>query len=67
MLLSIYFNAIYIWMQDFLTVEENENLSWLNQFGTIGTFLKKNDIKLINKTTIGLMMFLFWFLFYRRN
>ncbi|MDX6180996.1 DUF5687 family protein [Flavobacterium sp. Fl-77] len=41
-----------------------ENLSWLNQFGTLGTFLK-NDIKLIkrnkrSKTTI-LMSFIFLF------
>lgn len=46
-------------------VAKTENLTWLNQFGTIGTFLK-NDIKLIkrnkrSKTTIGLsVMFLFY-------
>lgn len=45
-------------------IAATENLSWLNQFGTLGTFLK-NDIKLIkrnkrSKTTI-LMSFLFLF------
>ncbi|MEO8533723.1 MAG: DUF5687 family protein [Flavobacterium sp.] len=45
-------------------IATTENLSWLNQFGTLGTFLK-NDIKLIkrnkrSKTTI-LMSFLFLF------
>lgn len=51
-------------------VAKTEDLSWLNQFGTIGTFLK-NDIKLIkrnkrSKTTVGLsVMFLFYgFLFF---
>jgi hypothetical protein len=29
-------------------IATTENLSWLNQFGTLGTFLK-NDIKLIKK------------------
>ena len=49
---------------------KTEDLGWLNQFGTIGTFLK-NDIKLIkrnkrSKTTVGLsVMFLFYgFLFF---
>ncbi|MFC0078865.1 DUF5687 family protein [Flavobacterium procerum] len=46
-------------------VASTENLSWLNQFGTVGTFLK-NDIRLIkrnkrSKTTIFLS---FIFLFY---
>jgi hypothetical protein len=46
-------------------VAKTEQLTWLNQFGTLGTFLK-NDIKLIkrnkrSKTTIGLsIMFLFY-------
>jgi hypothetical protein len=51
-------------------VAKTEDLVWLNQFGTIGTFLK-NDIKLIkrnkrSKTTVGLsIMFLFYgFLFF---
>jgi hypothetical protein len=51
-------------------VAKTEELTWLNQFGTIGTFLK-NDIKLIkrnkrSKTTVGLsIMFLFYgFLFF---
>ncbi|PRZ26272.1 DUF5687 family protein [Flavobacterium granuli] len=51
-------------------VAKTEDLTWLNQFGTIGTFLK-NDIKLIkrnkrSKTTVGLsVMFLFYgFLFF---
>lgn len=45
-------------------IAQTENFSWLNQFGTVGTFLK-NDIKLIkrnkrSKTTI-FMSFLFLF------
>jgi hypothetical protein len=46
-------------------IAKTEQLTWLNQFGTLGTFLK-NDIKLIkrnkrSKTTIGLsIMFLFY-------
>lgn len=51
-------------------IAKTEDLTWLNQFGTIGTFLK-NDIKLIkrnkrSKTTVGLsIMFLFYgFLFF---
>ena len=46
-------------------IAKTEQLTWLNQFGTVGTFLK-NDIKLIkrnkrSKTTIGLsIMFLFY-------
>jgi len=46
-------------------IAKTEDLTWLNQFGTIGTFLK-NDIKLIkrnkrSKTTVGLsVMFLFY-------
>lgn len=51
-------------------IATTENLSWLNQFGTLGTFLK-NDIKLIkrnkrSKTTIFMsVLFLFYgFLFF---
>jgi hypothetical protein len=50
-------------------IAKTEQLTWLNQFGTLGTFLK-NDIKLIkrnkrSKTTIGLsIMFLFYGLFF---
>lgn len=45
-------------------IAKTENLTWLNQFGTLGTFLK-NDIKLIkrnkrSRTTVG-MSFLFLF------
>ena len=46
-------------------IAKTENLTWLNQFGTIGTFLK-NDIKLIkrnkrSKTTVTMsIMFLFY-------
>lgn len=54
-------------------VAKTENLSWLNQFGTLGTFLK-NDIKLIkrnkrSKTTLGMsILFLFYgFLFFNDN
>ncbi|MFH6961024.1 DUF5687 family protein [Flavobacterium plurextorum] len=59
-----------------LSVKEDiaatENLSWLNQFGTVGTFLK-NDIKLIkrnkrSKTTIFLsVVFLFYGLIFFGN
>lgn len=54
-------------------IAKTENLSWLNQFGTLGTFLK-NDIKLIkrnkrSKTTIFMsVLFLFYgFLFFRNS
>ncbi|MFV8269068.1 DUF5687 family protein [Flavobacterium sp. GT2N3] len=53
-------------------VANTEDLTWLNQFGTIGTFLK-NDIKLIkrnkrSKTTVGLsVMFLFYGLLFFTN
>jgi hypothetical protein len=51
---------------------KTEDLTWLNQFGSIGTFLK-NDIKLIkrnkrSKTTVGLsVMFLFYGLLFFTN
>lgn len=53
-------------------IAKTENLVWLNQFGTIGTFLK-NDIKLIkrnkrSKTTVGMsVMFLFYGLIFFTN
>ena len=53
-------------------IATTENLSWLNQFGTIGTFLK-NDIKLIrrnkrSKTTIVMsVIFLFYGLIFFGN
>ncbi|TRX37888.1 hypothetical protein FNW52_03025 [Flavobacterium sp. ZT3R18] len=54
-------------------IAKTEQLTWLNQFGTLGTFLK-NDIKLIkrnkrSKTTIGLsVMFMFYgLLFFNSN
>ena len=53
-------------------IAKTENLTWLNQFGTLGTFLK-NDIKLIrrnkrSKTTVGLsVMFLFYGLIFFTN
>ncbi len=54
-------------------IAKTENLVWLNQFGTLGTFLK-NDIKLIkrnkrSKTTIFMsVLFLFYgLLFFREN
>jgi hypothetical protein len=73
------FSGLYFWTYNYLKgdlyldagltvkkdVAKTENLTWLNQFGTLGTFLK-NDIKLIkrnkrSKTTIGLsIMFLFY-------
>jgi hypothetical protein len=55
-----------------LDIAKTEELTWLNQFGTIGTFLK-NDIKLIkrnkrSKTTVGLsVMFLFYGLLFFTN
>ncbi|MDP5198429.1 DUF5687 family protein [Flavobacterium sp. DG2-3] len=53
-------------------IASTENLSWLNQFGTLGTFLK-NDIKLIkrnkrSKTTILMsVIFLFYGLIFFGN
>jgi hypothetical protein len=54
-------------------IAETENLTWLNQFGTLGTFLK-NDIKLIKRNkrsrTTVLMSILFLFyglIFFREN
>ena len=46
-------------------IAKTENLTWLNQFGTIGTFLK-NDIKLIkrNKRSRTTVFMSFLFLFY---
>jgi hypothetical protein len=71
--------GLYYWTYNFLKgdlyldagltikkdIAKTENLTWLNQFGTLGTFLK-NDIKLIkrnkrSKTTVGMsVMFLFY-------
>ena len=53
-------------------IAKTENLTWLNQFGTLGTFLK-NDIKLIkrnkrSKTTVGMsLLFLFYGLIFFTN
>ena len=53
-------------------IAKTENLTWLNQFGVIGTFLK-NDIKLIkrnkrSKTTVTMsIMFLFYGLLFFTN
>jgi len=53
-------------------IAKTEQLTWLNQFGTLGTFLK-NDIKLIkrnkrSKTTIGMsILFLFYGLIFFTN
>ena len=46
-------------------IAKTENLTWLNQFGTLGTFLK-NDIKLIkrNKRSRNTILMSFLFLFY---
>jgi len=46
-------------------VAKTENFNWLNQFGTLGTFLK-NDIKLIkrNKRSKTTVIVSFFFLFY---
>lgn len=79
--------GLYYWTYNFLKgdlyldagltvkndIAKTEQLTWLNQFGTLGTFLK-NDIKLIkrnkrSKTTIGLsIMFLFYgLIFFNSN
>lgn len=54
-------------------IAKTENLNWLTQFGTLGTFLK-NDIKLIKRnkrsraTVFSSIMFLFYgLLFFREN
>jgi uncharacterized membrane protein (DUF485 family) len=54
-------------------IAETENLTWLNQFGTLGTFLK-NDIKLIKRnkrsrmTVVMSILFLFYgLIFFRDN
>ncbi len=46
-------------------IAKTENLTWLNQFGSLGTFLK-NDIKLIkrNKRSRNTIFMSFLFLFY---
>ena len=66
---NLYLDAGLTSKQD---IAKTEDLTWLNQFGTIGTFLK-NDIKLIkrnkrSKTTVGLsIMFLFYGLLFFTN
>lgn len=78
-LVGLYFFSFYyfknnLYLDAGLSVKADiaatENLSWLNQFGTLGTFLK-NDIKLIkrnkrSKTTIFMsVLFLFYgFIFF---
>ena len=54
-------------------IAKTEDLTWLNQFGTLGTFLK-NDIKLIKRnkrsrtTVIMSLLFLFYgLIFFREN
>ncbi|WP_310379370.1 DUF5687 family protein [Flavobacterium sp.] len=54
-------------------IAKTENLTWLNQFGTLGTFLK-NDIKLIKRnkrsrtTVIMSLLFLFYgLIFFNSN
>jgi len=54
-------------------IAKTENLTWLNQFGTLGTFLK-NDIKLIKRnkrsrtTVVMSLLFLFYgLIFFREN
>ena len=54
-------------------IAKTEDLTWLNQFGTLGTFLK-NDIKLIKRnkrsrtTVVMSILFLFYgFMFFREN
>lgn len=55
------------------TIAETEQLNWLNQFGTLGTFLK-NDIRLIkrnkrSKTTVfmGVLFLFYGILFFKEN
>jgi len=54
------------------TEAKTENLTWLNQFGTLGTFLK-NDIKLIKRnkrprgTVIASIVFIFYGLLFFTN
>lgn len=80
----VFFAALWLWSHKYFTkhlyldtglkgkhdIAKTEEYTWLNQFGTLGTFLK-NDIKLIrrnkrSKTTLWLsIMFLFYgLLFY---
>lgn len=54
-------------------IAKTEDLSWLNQFGTLGTFLK-NDIKLIkrnkrSRTTVvmSILFLLYGFIYFREN
>jgi hypothetical protein len=54
-------------------IAKTENLTWLNQFGTLGTFLK-NDIKLIKRnkrsrtTVVMSILFLFYgLIFFKEN
>jgi len=54
-------------------IAKTEDLTWLNQFGTLGTFLK-NDIKLIKRnkrsrtTVVMSLLFLFYgLIFFREN
>lgn len=70
LLVGIYFYTYNFYKKDFtldarLAIKKDtaktENLTWLNQFGTLGTFLK-NDIKLIkrnkrSKTTLYMSLF----------
>ena len=46
-------------------IAKTENLTWLNQFGTLGTFLK-NDIRLLrrNKRSKTTLIMSFLFIFY---
>ena len=54
------------------TIAKTENLTWLNQFGTLGTFLK-NDIKLIKRnkrsrtTVLMSVLFIFYGLIFFNN
>ncbi|WP_431243543.1 DUF5687 family protein [Flavobacterium sp. P21] len=59
---NLYLDAGLSQKEDIATTE---NYSWLNQFGTLGTFLK-NDIKLIkrNKRSKTTIIMSFFFLFY---
>jgi hypothetical protein len=68
-----YFKSLYLdaGLSSKHDVAKTEDLTWLNQFGTIGTFLK-NDIKLIkrnkrSKTTVGLSVIFSWFLFFTNS
>jgi hypothetical protein len=76
-LIGLYYYTFNLYLDAGLSskheIAKTENLTWLNQFGTLGTFLK-NDIKLIKRnkrsrtTVIMSLIFLFYgLIFFREN